>query len=131
MRLILSLSFLFLFSYSYSQLTERQIFEKNLNIKQHQEELLLNASQESSIHNALPIASSREMTDNDQDGMDDQWEIANGLDPNDNTDARKDKDGDAIKNLFEFQLSTDPNSNLDPVVSNYEEWLRVFTLQIS
>src|SRR6185369_1459598 len=44
--------------------------------------------------------------DNDADGMPDDWEIANGLNPNDPTDAGKDLDGDGLSNLQEYKLGT-------------------------
>jgi len=47
--------------------------------------------------------------DNDSDGMSDEWEMKNGLDNTDPTDAYCDNDGDQVINLFEFQLDTDPH----------------------
>ena len=41
-------------------------------------------------------------TDTDLDGMPDEWEKKNGLDPYDNTDNNKDKDKDGYTNLEEF-----------------------------
>lgn len=46
--------------------------------------------------------------DSDGDGMPDDWEIANGLDPNNPADAMDDPDEDGLSNLEEFQLGTDP-----------------------
>ncbi len=49
-------------------------------------------------------------TDDDNDGMPDEWEEANGLDPlYDNAD--EDEDGDGFKNILEYKRGTDP---LDP-----------------
>jgi PKD repeat protein len=49
-------------------------------------------------------------TDEDGDGMADEWELDNGLDPTDPTDANEDPDGDGVDNLTEFLDGTDPNA---------------------
>jgi len=49
-------------------------------------------------------------TDSDNDGMQNSWETANGLNPNDATDAAKDADGDGFNNLAEFLAGTDPRN---------------------
>ncbi|MFP4500540.1 MAG: hypothetical protein ACLFTT_06025 [Candidatus Hydrogenedentota bacterium] len=46
--------------------------------------------------------------DNDGDDMDDYWEIENGLDPDDPSDADEDPDGDDLDNIEEFEYDTDP-----------------------
>src|SRR5690606_8716014 len=40
--------------------------------------------------------------DSDSDGMEDSWELANGLNPNDKSDSNKDRSGDNYTNLEEF-----------------------------
>jgi hypothetical protein len=51
--------------------------------------------------------------DTDQDGMPDTWELENGLDSLDPTDAGRDEDGDWQTNLAEFLAGTDPNDAAD------------------
>ena len=46
--------------------------------------------------------------DSDSDGMSDAWERANGLDPNDPSDASADLDGDGQTNLAEYLSGTLP-----------------------
>ena len=48
--------------------------------------------------------------DTDGDGMPDKWELDNGLNPNDPSDALLDKDKDGSTNIEEFQNGTDPNN---------------------
>lgn len=44
----------------------------------------------------------------DNDGMDDAWELANGFDPTNPDDAAGDADADGISNLDESEAGTDP-----------------------
>lgn len=48
--------------------------------------------------------------DTDGDGLPDAWETANGLNPNDDTDAAKDTDGDGASSIDEFIAGTDPQN---------------------
>jgi len=50
------------------------------------------------------------VVDSDNDGLPDSYEIANGLNPNDGTDAANDNDADGLTNLEEFTNGTDLNS---------------------
>ncbi|MEO0368682.1 MAG: thrombospondin type 3 repeat-containing protein, partial [Pseudomonadota bacterium] len=48
--------------------------------------------------------------DIDGDGMPNDYETENGLDPMNSFDQLADPDGDGFTNLEEFQFGTDPNS---------------------
>lgn len=48
--------------------------------------------------------------DADSDGMTDEYERANGLNPNDSSDAAQDADSDGLTNLQEFQRGTNPRN---------------------
>ena len=47
--------------------------------------------------------------DDDNDSLSDAYEIANGLDPFDPTDATRDTDGDGLNTVQEISNGTDPN----------------------
>src|SRR5690606_11202051 len=51
------------------------------------------------------IANGTPYPDNDRDGMDDNWEITNNLNPKDSSDGQKDRNGDGYTNLEEFLYS--------------------------
>jgi hypothetical protein len=47
--------------------------------------------------------------DDDNDGMPDNWELSNQLDPFDASDAANDSDGDGYTNLAEYRAGSDPH----------------------
>jgi len=51
-------------------------------------------------------------SDFDGDGMPDQWELSNGLNPCYN-DAARDLDGDGLANLAEYVAGRDPRNRAD------------------
>ena len=56
--------------------------------------------------------------DTDGDGIDDLYEVEEGLDPNDAEDGEGDADGDGRSNLDEYLEGTDPNADdVKPVVT--------------
>jgi len=60
--------------------------------------------------------------DTDEDGIDDLFEVENGLDPNDSADADADADGDGRSNLDEYLEGKDPNADdVEPVVTAPED----------
>ena len=66
--------------------------------------------------------------DLDEDGMDDDWEIENNLDPDNPKDAWWDLDGDHVKNLFEYQMDTDPNDVSSPEAVQFDASLGIDSL---
>jgi hypothetical protein len=72
-------------------------------------------------------------SDGDADGMNDGWEVQNGLNHQDPSDASDDTDSDGFTNLTEYEGGTDPNdANLHPylVISGLGEssagWTEAF-----
>jgi len=59
--------------------------------------------------------------DNDMDGMPNDYEISNGLNPDDANDAYTDLDGDGITNLVEYLGNTDPNVDDNVAVTASEK----------
>ncbi len=49
-------------------------------------------------------------SDWDGDGLPNQWELDNGLNPNNSADAAQDSDEDGLTNLEEYQAGTKPNN---------------------
>ena len=64
----------------------------------------------SSFGSPSPALSNQSFQDTDQDGMEDEWERVNGLDPNNAADATMDPDSDGLTNREEFLLGTNPRS---------------------
>jgi hypothetical protein len=60
-----------------------------------------------------PAAGATAPVDTDGDGMPDDWEKANNLDPKDASDGAKDGDKDGYTNLEEFLNRTNPNQFVD------------------
>lgn len=60
------------------------------------------------IYKSVP--SPNKTDDSDKDGMPDEWELANGLNPNDPSDRTKDADSDGLNNFEEYQMGTDPQN---------------------
>ncbi len=51
--------------------------------------------------------------DSDADGMPDEWEVANGLDPNDASDANGDINGDGYTNIEKYINGIDTSKRID------------------
>lgn len=65
---------------------------------------------------AVPSPGRGPIPDRDHDGMPDEWETANGLDPASAADALADKDGDGVTNRDEYFAGTNPQDPSDPLV---------------
>ena len=61
----------------------------------------------------LPEYKGTPVIDSDNDGMPDAWEKANGLNPNDPSDAIKDCNGDGYTNIEKYINGIDPKKKVD------------------
>lgn len=61
----------------------------------------------------LPEYKGEPYLDSDHDGMPDAWEIANGLNPNDPSDAIKDCNGDGYTNIEKYINGIDPKKKVN------------------
>lgn len=70
----------------------------------------------------LPEYKGESYVDTDGDGMPDAWEIANGLNPNDPSDAVKDCNGDGYTNIEKFINGIDTKKKVDwtDLKNNYD-----------
>lgn len=70
----------------------------------------------------LPEYKGKAVVDSDGDGMPDAWEIANGLNPNDPTDANMDCNGDGYTNIEKYINGIDTRKKVDwtDLKNNYD-----------
>lgn len=114
-KTVLALSIL-LVHYAFAQKTLSDLEQKEL-MEQELLETFEKKSQSPNNEEILePAKNNAPFADLDDDGMDDDWETANGLDPNNPKDAWWDADSDHTLNLFEFQLGTDPQDETSPII---------------
>jgi len=117
---LLFLSLLFFSLTSYAQLDWVEL-EQNRQLEHELNQDDFDYNNSSTIQTNAPnvTTSAQILADLDMDGMDDDWEMSNNLDPSDPKDAFGDLDNDKILNLFEFQLDTDPNNSSSPAVTEF------------
>ena len=60
-------------------------------------------------------------SDDDNDGLPDLWEVENGLNPKDASDANQDADKDGATNKEEFEGNSDPNDSTSQPVAEYQQ----------
>ncbi|WP_176371604.1 discoidin domain-containing protein [Desulfosediminicola flagellatus] len=78
-----------------------------------------NVSKTSDIESSIPVL------DTDGDNIPDEWEVSNGLDPNNPFDGSSDSDGDGLSNFEEYQNNMDPLST-DTDSDGIIDYLEVF-----
>ncbi len=116
---LLLIAMLFLSLSSYAQIDWAEL-EKNRQLENEQNQFdLNNVNAPLSSNDPITTTAEQILADLDMDGMDDDWELDNNLDPNNPQDAFGDEDNDKIINLFEFQLETDPNSDTSPSIIEF------------
>jgi hypothetical protein len=94
---------------------ERKQKEIERALEQH-EGLVSSGTPSTQIRDVYQLSTQSLPADTDDDGMPDDWEWANGLDPNNRDDAWLDPDVDLVINLFEYQLDSNPNDPATPPV---------------
>ena len=80
-----------------------------------------------SLSELFVVDTSYSVPDSDNDGMSDEWELANGLNPNSN-DSGQDIDGDGFTNLEEFNNGTHPKlTNSTQLSESFSDLFKVNT----